>query len=62
MVDDTKENGMNKFQLWVFKHTPAWVVKEGDPHGTVARMILVVLSFGPAISLLVFLYIGIAYF
>jgi len=53
---------MNKFQKWILKHTPAWIAKEDDPRGTVARMILVILSFGPAISLLIFLYVSVVYF
>ncbi len=55
-MDDTEEDGVNKFQLCILKHTPAWVVKEGDPHGTVARMILVILSFVPFFGLLAFVY------
>lgn len=62
MVDDTKENGMNKFQLWVLRHTPTWIVKEGDPRGTVMRMILIVLSFVPLLGLLAFVYAGVFYF
>ncbi len=62
MVDDTKENGMNKFQLWMYKRAPKWIIKEDDPCGTVARMILVILSFVPLFGLLAFLYAGVFYF
>lgn len=53
---------MNKFQLWVLRHTPTWIVKEGDPRGTVMRMILIVLSFVPLLGLLAFVYAGVFYF
>ena len=65
MVDNTKENGMNKFQLWMYKRAPRWIIKEDDPRGTVARMILVILvilSFVPFFGLLAFGYAGVFYF
>ncbi len=48
----------SKWQMWMYKRAPAWVIKEGDPRGTVMRMILVIISFAPAFGLLAFVYIG----
>lgn len=61
-MDDTEENEMNKFQLWMINHAPLWIIKKNDPDGTFIRMILVILSFIPFFALLAFLYVAIVYF
>lgn len=53
---------MNKFQLWMYKRAPKWIIKEDNPRDTVARMILVILSFVPLLGLLAFVYTGVFYF
>ena len=53
---------VSKWQAWLYKRAPAWVIKEGDPRGTAVRMVLVVLSFAPLFGLLAIVYVGVAWF
>lgn len=43
----------------LYEHAPSWIEKEGDPRGTVARMVLVVVGIGPALGFLA--YLAVAY-
>lgn len=47
---------LSKWQAWMYKRIPKWIIKEGDPRGSVVRMILVILSFAPLFGLLAFLW------
>ncbi len=49
---------MTALSGWLNKHAPSWIVKEGDPHSTTVRMVLVVLSLAPAVGLAVFVVIA----
>lgn len=51
---------MNKFQLWMYKRAPEWIIKEvsfaQQYHADV------ILSFAPLFGLLAFLYAALRYF
>ncbi len=40
------------------EHAPSWIEKEGDPRGTAARMVLVVVDIVPALGFLAFLAVA----
>lgn len=53
---------MTALSGWLNQKAPPWIVKEGDPRGTAARMVLVALSFVPALGLLAFVAVALLYF
>ncbi len=50
---------MTAMSAWLNQNAPLWIEKKGDPRGTVARMVLVVVGIGPALSFLA--YLAVAY-
>ncbi len=53
---------MTEMISWLNENAPSWIEKKGDPRGTAARMVLVALSFVPALGLLAFVAVALLYF
>lgn len=51
----------SKWQLWLYKHAPKWILAEGNVHRTAGRMVLVTLSFAPLFGLLALVIAAITY-
>lgn len=47
---------MTALSGWLNQKAPSWIEKKGDPRGTAVRMVLVVLSFAPALGIVAFLW------
>lgn len=52
---------MNKFQLWLYKRAPQWIIVNGDPHRTFMRIISMILSLSPLAAIFMLLYLAVTH-